>query len=241
MFTRYRTEGIFIRKDKRFEADEYLNVYTKDFGKIGVMGKSIRKIKSKLRSSSELFCHSEVEFIRGRHYNILTASELVSSLSKIKNDLGKLSLAFRMSFLIDSFLPQEEEDVELWKFIKNSFYILNNFDKKKDKKQNFLAFYFYFAFYFLSLIGYKPEINKCVIDGKRAEVFSPKEGGMICEDCLKGIKDPFTVKLKEKDKKFLERIAKEEFNEFISKEHEFSTSLATLFKNYIAALPSRNS
>lgn len=241
MFIRYRTEGIFIRKDKRFEADEYLTIYTKDFGKIGVMGKSIRKIKSKLRSSSELFCHSEVEFIRGRHYNILTASETTTSLSETKSDLGRLSLAFRISFLINSFLPEEEEDLKLWNFIKDSFYLLDNFDKKENKKQNLLAFYYYFTFHFLSLIGYKPEIDECVISGKKAQIFSPKEGGMVSKECTKELKDPFVVGLEEKDIRVLKKISKEEFDEFISQKHSFSSSLETLFKNYIATLPSRNS
>lgn len=241
MFTHYRTEGIIIKKDKRFEADEHLTIYTKDFGKVGVIGKSIRKIKSKLRSSAELFCYSEIEFIRGRHYNILTASELTNSFPKIKSDLGKLSLAYRISFLVTSFLPEEEKDIKLWNFIKKSFSLLDFLNKKEDKKQNFLTFYYYFTFHFLAIIGYKPEINECVIDGKKAQVFSPREGGMVCRECFRKLKDPFTVKLKDTDKNFLNRASKESFEEFISQNHSFSSSLETLFKNYIAVLPSRNS
>ncbi len=244
MFTRYRTEGIFLKKSKRFEADEYLIFYSKDFGKIGVTGKSIRKIKSKLRSSAELFCYSDIEFVRGKHYNILTAAEIINSFSDLKKDLGKLSLAYRLSSLIESFLTEEEKDEKLWALIKKSFTLLNEFDfnQTENKKEKLLSFYYYFSFKFLSVLGYKPELDGCLIDKKEpAFNFSPREGGLICDQCAKNIKDPLKIKIEEEDKNFLEKVEKENFEEFLGSNFHFSPKMETLFKNYIATLPSKTS
>ncbi len=239
MHIRYRTEAIFLKKQKRFEADEYLIAYSKKFGKIGVTGKSIRKIKSKLRSSSELFCYSDIEFVRGKYYNILTDSELVSSFSNIKSQLGKMAIAFKMANLLDSFLTEEEKDDNLWFFVKKSFYLLDEI--KEAKKRDLESFYFYFSFKFLEILGYKPEISKCVIDGnKKVESFSPRSGGLICEVCNKKNQDPFKVKITDKDRVFLKRVSKKKFEEFMDNCPEFD-NLDELLDNYLALLPSRMS
>lgn len=237
MFVRYRTEAIFLKKLKRFEADEYLIAYSKDFGKLGVTGKSIRKIKSKLRSSSELFCYSDIEFVRGRYYNILTDSQLIESFSDTKSELGKISIAFKMANLLDSFLPEEEEDENLWLFIKKSFYLLNKLEDYNTKRLK--SFYFYFSFKFLEILGYRPQVGSCVLDGNDdGETFSPRNGGVICKVCAKNINDPLKVKITKKDKLFLNKVTSKRFENFLSNDPDFD-NLEELLSNYIALLPSR--
>lgn len=239
MFVRYRTQAIFLKKLKRFEADELLIAYTKEFGKIGVTGKSIRKIKSKLRSSSELFCHSDIEFVRGKYYNILTNSELVSSSPELKKDLGKMSLAFRMADILDSFLAEEEKDDHLWAFILKSFRLLEESTFEKQKKKKLKLFYYYFSFKFLELLGYGLELGSCMLDKKKeGSVFSPREGGLVCEVCSQELKDPLKVRLADSDRILLEEIKKNSFEEFLEKELDFKF-IEEAFKNYLALLPSR--
>jgi recombinational DNA repair protein (RecF pathway) len=69
--------------------------------------------------------------------------------------------------------------------------------------------------------------------------FSPREGGLICDLCSKNIKDPLRIKVKEKDLLFLQKIEKQTFEEFLKENTSFSSKMETLFKNYIASLPSR--
>ncbi len=242
MFIRYRTKAIFLKKLKRFEADEHLIVYSKDFGKIGITGKSIRKIKSKLRSSAELFCYSDIEFIRGRYYNILADSDLIDGFFKTKKDIGKLSTAFKVSKLLDSFLAEEEKDEVLWNFIKKSFYLLDDLpldDSSKKKKNKLLSFYYYFAFKLFEILGYKPEMEKCVIDKADNSLhFSPKEGGLVCLNCLKEIRDPLEIKIEKEDKIFLKSILENDFETFMNQDLKFF-KMGELLKNYISLIPSR--
>ncbi len=242
MFIRYRAEGIFISKLKRFEADEYLTVFTKEFGKIGITGKSIRKIKSKLRSSSELFCYSDIEFIRGRHYNILTDSELRDDFSEIKSDLGKLSVAFQIARLLDSFLAEEEEDERLWIFARKSFFLLDDLSLSNlgnnDKKRLLHLFYYYFCFKFLEILGYKPDMGGCVLDKKEASIFSPREGGLICKNCSLKIRDPLEISLEEGDINLIESVSKMEFENFLEKDFHFE-KIDEVLSNYLIVLPSR--
>ena len=72
MFLNYRTKGFIFKKEDRGEADQLFTIYTKDFGKLEILGKAIRKISSKLRSGAETFYLSEIEFIQGKTYKTLT-------------------------------------------------------------------------------------------------------------------------------------------------------------------------
>jgi len=47
MFLKYRTQGLIFKKEERGEADQLFTVFTRDFGKLEVLGKAIRKISSK--------------------------------------------------------------------------------------------------------------------------------------------------------------------------------------------------
>ncbi len=243
MFSRYLTEGIFLKKYQRFDSDQHLIAYTKDFGKIGLTGKSIRKMKSKLKSNSELFCYSEIEFIRGRNYNILTDSSLINLFSATRKDLGKLSVAFKLANLVESFLPEEEKEEKLWDFISDSFILLNDYNLEEEsslKIQKLQSFYYYFSFKFLDILGYRPEIGDCMIDkNQESLIFSPREGGLICQICSKNVKDPFEVKITEEDKIFLKAVSDYSFKDFLSQNFSFRF-LEDVLKNYIALLPSKD-
>ena len=55
MFTHYRTQGLIIKKINYREADRIFIIYTQDFGKLKVLARAERKIKSKLRAGLKLF------------------------------------------------------------------------------------------------------------------------------------------------------------------------------------------
>ena len=86
MAIHYRTQGFILKKTDRGEADQILTIYTKDFGKLEILGKAIRKIKSKLRSGADLFYFSEIEFIQGKAYKTLTDILKLKENSRGNND-----------------------------------------------------------------------------------------------------------------------------------------------------------
>ncbi|MBU2635445.1 recombination protein O N-terminal domain-containing protein, partial [Patescibacteria group bacterium] len=59
MTVHYRTQSFILEKTDLREADQVFTIYAKDFGKLKILGKAIRKIKSKLRPGAELFYLSE--------------------------------------------------------------------------------------------------------------------------------------------------------------------------------------
>jgi DNA repair protein RecO (recombination protein O) len=188
MFVHYRTLGFVLKKEDRGEQDQLFTIFTKDFGKLKVLGRAIRKIKSKLRASIQPFYLAEVEFIQGKSYKILTDAVRIERFKKIEKDLDKLKIAIEISEISDRLIKGEERDKKIGNLILEAFKRLN----KYPSQQGFIVFH-YFLWNFFSTLGYCPEIEKCIFCQKKLLpknlYFSHEHGGTICGNCFKKTKE----------------------------------------------------
>lgn len=186
MFIHYRTRGFVLKKINRGEADQLFTIYTEDFGKLEILGKAIRKIKSKLRSGLEPFYLSEIEFIQGKGYKTLTDVVLIEKFGNIRRNLKRLKAAYRISDVLDDLIRNQEPDEKIWQLLAEVFEKLNSLKIENCKLE---IVYYYFFWNFLSLLGYQPQLRDCSLCQKKLSFgklyFSPKEKGIICPDCFK--------------------------------------------------------
>jgi DNA repair protein RecO (recombination protein O) len=189
MFVHYRTKGLFLERKDRGEADQLFTIYTKDFGKLEILGKAIRKIKSKLRSGANNFCISEVEFIQGKAYKTLTDTLLIDKFEGLKKDLKKIKIAYQIAETFNNLVREQEKDKGIWNLLKEIFKDLSNSQFTISRIQ---LLYYYFLWKLFSFLGYSPQLYNCAICQKKVSpgdlLFSSKEGGIICPDCFKKIK-----------------------------------------------------
>lgn len=196
MFNHYRTLGFILKKNDRGEADRIFTIYTEDFGKLELLAKGERKIASKLRGGLELFFLSEIEFIQGKNYKTLTDAILIDSFKNLRKDLKVLGVLCKISEVFDALVKEAEPDKKIWDLLSEVF------KKLSDIKPEIV--YYYFFWNFLSSLGYHPEMYHCALCQKKLSpeniYFSPKEGGLTCEQCEKSIEskkqvDPDAVKI----------------------------------------------
>ena len=136
-------------------------VYTKNFGKLKILGRAIRKIGSKLKGGAEIFCLSEIEFIQGKTHKTLTDAILIDSFPNIRKDLKGLKIIHQVTEVLDDFISKEEKDDEVWQLLNEIFDKLNN----PQFKINYPGLvYYYFFWNFVSILGYKPEFHDCTLD-----------------------------------------------------------------------------
>ena len=201
MFSHHRTQGFVLKQEERGEADKLFTVFTKDSGRLLILGKGIRKMTSKLRGGIPLFSISEIGFVLGNR-KTLTDSILIKEFGNFKTDLNRLEIVSKISNILDSVIKGEEEDLKIWELLNQVFEELN-------KKCNDSLFY-YFLWNFFAILGYGPELYSCLKCKKKLEPenlwFS--KGGVVCEGCKDNsiAIDPNTIKiLREILKKDLER------------------------------------
>lgn len=191
MAIHYRSQAFILKKQNLREADQLFTIFSKDFGKLKILARAIRKIKSKLRGNFQLFSLAEIEFIQGKTYKTLTDAILINNFSGIKKDLKKLKISHQITDLVDNLIRGQEPDQETWHLLKEIFEKLENCSLFI---VNCLFLYYYFLWNLLSILGYTPGLYNCSLCQKKLRpeklYFNSQEGGVICSDCFGNKKTP---------------------------------------------------
>lgn len=152
MFVNYRTQGLILKKEDRGEADRLFTIYTKDFGKLKILAKAVRKISSKLRVGAEIFYLSEVEFIQGKSRKTLTCAIPIEKFRNLRHDLKRLKIAYQIAELTDNFILEPEQDERIWNLLMSVFKKINDL---KFSENNLQSICHYFLFHFVAFLGYQ--------------------------------------------------------------------------------------
>jgi len=185
MFIHYRTRGFFIKKENRGEADQLFTVFTRDYGKIEILGKAIRKISSKLKSGAETFYLSDIEFIQAKRYKTLIDAVPIRKFKNIGKDLKRLKVAHKISKDLGGLVRGPEVDEKLWHLLSDVFQKLDNPCLASNR---LFLLYYYFLWSLLSILGYKPHLYNCSLCQKKLFpdnlYFNSREGGIVCQICF---------------------------------------------------------
>jgi DNA repair protein RecO (recombination protein O) len=105
-----QTTGITLSRTDYGEADRIITVLTPDYGKLRLMARGVRKVKSKLAGGIELFSVSDFTFIRGKgEIGTLISSRLKVHYGKIVSDITRVQLGYEFLKLINKATEDEPE------------------------------------------------------------------------------------------------------------------------------------
>lgn len=184
MFTRHCTEGIILKIGEKGEADQIFNVFTKDFGRLELRGKSIRKGRSKLKMSMPLFSYVRIDFVEGKAFNTLTDAYLVCGFQNAKKSLSKLSLFYRIAGITLSLVHGQEKEERIFHLLLRVF---QRIDKDSFSKEELKTLFCIFSFHLLYFLGYKVYTEKCIFCGEKIIKkcsFIPKDRAVACCSCF---------------------------------------------------------
>lgn len=180
----YNTEAIILDRIAFREADLKLVVFSQDKGKLELVARGARKLKSRLAAHIEPMTLARLMVVRSRNeYDLLGASCGNDFFPSLKDDLGRLTQAGRALKLVNNLSRPGEEEGERVFFLLKSFL---NFLKRKNET-DFDLFYDFFTLKFLALIGFAPNLQTCIncdIKAKRGgNFFDLGQGGILCKKC----------------------------------------------------------
>jgi DNA repair protein RecO (recombination protein O) len=174
-----KTKGIVIRGTNFGEADKILTVLTERFGKVKVMAKGIRKIKSHMAGALEPFIISDLMLYEGKTFYLVTGASIVYDFPKLHVDLLKTSTAFYVGELIDRFLEEHQQAPEIFSLF------VEVLDSIESEEKSLLVSAFELKI--VEHSGYKPELYECVHCQEKIReeknYWDGIEGGLICEKC----------------------------------------------------------
>lgn len=96
------TTGIILSRINYLEADRIIGVITPNHGKVRLIARGVRKIKSKLAGGIELFCISSLSYIQGRgEISTLSSTRLHTHFGNIVQDYSRTMVGYDILKLID--------------------------------------------------------------------------------------------------------------------------------------------
>jgi DNA repair protein RecO (recombination protein O) len=114
---KYSSEAIVLSRKNYSEADRIIVIYTKHYGKITIIGKGVRKPKSKKRSSIEVFSKIKFSAARTKGFDILTEVELIDFYKNVRTDLKKVSVAYFFVETVNKLTQDGEKNDEIYNLL----------------------------------------------------------------------------------------------------------------------------
>jgi DNA repair protein RecO (recombination protein O) len=96
--------GIIIKRSNFGDASKYLTVFSRERGKIRLIAKGIRKIKSRRASHLELFNSTSIQ----TYQDIIVEAKIINDYSNLKAGLKTTGYLFYLAEVLDKMLPEHE-------------------------------------------------------------------------------------------------------------------------------------
>ncbi len=189
----YSTEGIVIHRRDQGEADRVLTLCT-PLGKISVIAKGARKVRSRKAGHIELFSRSHFVIARVENYwDIISQAETIDPNETLRSDLLRGTYARYATELFGRFFAEQEGGQAAFDLLAHALTRLCADDPDRVSR--------FYEQHILGLAGFRPELLRCVGDHEDICVlrpaessdrhpygFDPEHGGALCQSCYPSVK-----------------------------------------------------
>lgn len=191
-----KVEGIVIRTTDYGETNKIITIYTRELGKVGVLARGARKVKSRLSSVSQLFTYGLYLVQIGSGLGTLQQGELLSSMRGLRENIDQTAHAAYIAEITDKFTEEKKVNPYIFELLFQTF---TNINEGKDLD----VITFIFELKMLDVSGIAPFLNGCVLckSQEGSFSFSIKEGGLLCHRCQRH--DPYHLQISWKTVKLL--------------------------------------
>ena len=174
-----RVRALVIKKIDFKDSDYIVTLFGRESGKFAGIAKGARKAKSKFGGVFDLLNYSEVVYYQGSGLNFFSEAELVNPWEGLRTDPEAINAGLRGARTIDKTIEEGGVERAVFDLFRTTLVSLN----ADQKKVRVLELGFYLKLF--RLMGYGPELKRCVecgksLEGERSSRFSPESGGVIC-------------------------------------------------------------
>ena len=171
--------GIVLSWKSYKENDALVTIYFKEYGKLTLIAKGVKKLKSKNAAALQTLTCSEITFIPRTGLSLLLKATSIDYYRHIKEDIVLEAYA---TYMMEFILKNEEDnqpDATIFHTFKASLDALNNGYLPQ------LVYLLYNAF-ILRICGSPLQVDGCMRCGSQNHIvgISLQDGGFVCSSCL---------------------------------------------------------
>ncbi len=231
-------EGFILSNISYKENSKILNLFTKEYGVIGVISKGCKGIKSKLRNISENFTYATFHlYYSDGKLSTLIGADVINYFNNIKKDIIKIGYMTYLSELTKNVYKQSEE-LTLYDLFLNALF-------KIEEGFNPLIITNIIELKYLDYLGVNFNTDSCVTCGSKSIVtISFYKGGYVCSKCrdkeaildekvLKMIRMYYYVDISKISKLEISEKVVHEIDDFLTKYYDHFTGLYIKSKKFL--------
>lgn len=176
----YRDEGIVLRTQKLGEADRIVTLLTRGLGKVRVVGKGVRRTKSRFGARLEPGMHVDVQCYEGRSLDTVTQAECLDAWGHtLARDYTTWTAATAMLEIADRLTEEREVTVQQYLLLAGA---LRSMSDGVHDAGLVLDAYLLRA---LAIAGWAPSFHDCARCGAPGphRAFNLASGGTVCPVC----------------------------------------------------------
>jgi DNA repair protein RecO (recombination protein O) len=175
----HTVQGIVLRTTDYGEGDKILRLLTREAGKVGVMARGAKKVKSRLGAVSQPFTRGEYVYFKSKGLGTLSSAEIIDAHHGLHEDLMKSAYASYVAEMVDRMLEDGDGSAVLYDQLDAA---LKAIEEGKDAQ----IVTHIFELHMLKIAGYAPVLEECASCRSAAGpfAFSAQLGGILCPRCL---------------------------------------------------------
>lgn len=184
--------GIVVSEVDYKESSKIINIFSFDYGIIGVIARGTKKVKSKLSGVTSKLSYGYFHInYKENGLSTLIEVDIVDSFKNIKKDINLMSYSLYILEL-SSRVYKHDPNKEIYELLLTSL-------KKINEGYDYRVITSIFELKMLDYLGIKPVVDECVNCGSKTDIvtISSYRGGYLCKNCSQNelIVDARTVKL----------------------------------------------
>src|SRR5690606_23389079 len=120
-----KCEGIVLRTQDYGESNKIVTIYTREWGKVGVMAQGAKKPNSRLSAVTQPFTYGYFLLRKGRSLQTLQQGEIIDSMREIKGDIFLTAYASYICELTDKGVEEKKPNPYLFELFYQILHYIN--------------------------------------------------------------------------------------------------------------------
>ncbi|MCD7894477.1 MAG: DNA repair protein RecO [Erysipelotrichaceae bacterium] len=175
-------EAIILKKSDYKENDQILYIYTKEYGKLSVLAKGIKKLTSKNARACQTLMISQLTIHLKKGMCLLMRATPINYLRHIQEDIERDMIAQYICEYFYRYIEDNVPDLLEYQYISKCLTYL-------DEGMNPLLTYLLFNVFILEHNGVSIYVDGCVMcQSSKVVAISLKHGGFVCHEHLESDK-----------------------------------------------------
>ena len=132
-----KTEFIVLKRRNLGEADRIITILSRNYGKLTVIAKGIRRPTSRKKSHLELFTRSLGQLISGRNLDLITEAATIEKFDEIRKDLTKTAVAYFYADITNKLIQDHQDNPEAYNILLYHLRQLSSNSNLRKSRENF--------------------------------------------------------------------------------------------------------